>query len=167
MASISSRPLQIVGGAKIIHLPEDASQSFKKGQIIKVASDVLTATTDAADVQLVIAAEDATGTTGNLTAVYKVLPQTEIEANLSGTAAATDQNAAFGITTTSNITTLVRTDTTNRRFKVSQVGLAPTIINGAAGDTNWRVRAFPVFELASVDATTVDVGVGDTGSIWY
>lgn len=166
MATIGLRALQVYSPNGVIHLPEAASQTFKKGQLLTVASNAVAAAVADA-VQLVVAAEDATGTTGNKVACYKVGSTTQFEISVLTTGAAA-VGVAYGFSVASGVNQIDTTDTVNKRFKVTEINLAPATEFGIVGtDTNARVRAQPVLQTAGVDATTVAVGVGDTTSIWF
>lgn len=136
---------------------------------MKVVAGQLTARAAVTDVQLVIVAQNVpAGLAANtLVEVYRVNSDTKVEVNISGAPGAypADLSGAFGLpaTDTANITTLLRTDVTNKRFKVVEENFGLASVNGlTATDTNIRVRAVPVIAL-----TTAGTGTGDTGATWY
>lgn len=90
MAITSESKIRPFRNVEIRHFPEDAAQSFKRGEVlikggagvenkVKVAADAPTAAI------VGIAAEDASGTTGNKVAVYLAKPEAEFLGYIDGT----------------------------------------------------------------------------------
>jgi hypothetical protein len=144
MPTQSTRPF-VHTSREVDHYPEAAGQSFKVGDLLTLASGQIAASAGGAATNLLIAASDATGTTNNLTACYRLDEDSRIELNLVGTLAATDVGVGYGVSNGSgNILQILKSDTTNVRLRVVRVNLEPTIINGLVGQTFVRVLAAPV-----------------------
>lgn len=124
---------------RIQHWPEAASQTFILGDLLAFSTDsygVVKAGADPTADIVGVAAEAATGTTGNKVAVWLAGPENEFVAHIedTGTIAATDIGAAFGVIedTTNNIWRVDTTETGAPCVIVTQY------IDGV-GDTNGRV----------------------------
>jgi hypothetical protein len=158
-----------------LRIPEAATQSFKKGSVVKVGSNAVSVFAAAADVQLAIATEDATGTTGNKVALAKVGPTTLIEMSTDATAlAATQIGQCFALEISGGIPLVDLSggalNTGNARVKIVEIllgGPGEQAQFGIIGDTGCRVLVTPVLEAAGVDATTVPTGVGTALAPWF
>lgn len=144
VAITARRP--VVYNAQIVYLPEKAGQTFKRGDIVKFASNVLEVAA-ADDTGLLIAAADASGTTSALCPCWQLTNESKVEINLNtGVAsAATQLGVAYGFAVLSDGTAVIDvTETTATRFKVEDVTLLPGEKYGFLADTGARVLAKPV-----------------------
>lgn len=142
--TIPTQNLKVYDPAGVLHAPEGASQTFKQGQLVKFSSGKLVAA-DADDAGLMIAAQDATGTTDTMLAYYKLTSSTEIEISVATTGAAA-VGTAYGFTLVSSTTIplLDVSETIATRFRVVRINLLPAGTFGVVGtDTTARVVVTP------------------------
>jgi hypothetical protein len=129
--------------AGVAHYPEAASQTFKAGAFLKFDTGTLVPAA-ADDVGLMIAAQDATGVTGNLTAVHKITGNTTIEIGVNSTTGVT-VGTSYGFVLSGTTALLDGTETTAVRLEVVQTNLLPAGKMGVVGtDTNARVLCRPL-----------------------
>lgn len=163
MATIPVGKIKLVNPPQTITVFEAASQTFKSGDLVKVATAgaaVSVASTPATDVGLAVAAADASGVTGARIEIYRIQPETIFEMTLSGVFAAANRGVSYGWVLSGSIFVIDQTNTTNLRFKVAHELGEPLAINGQIGDTTIRVRAVPVYDTGAT-------GVGLAASIFY
>lgn len=83
-------------GAKTVHVPEGATQTFKKGDALVMSSGkVVIATSD--QTIFGVAAQDATGTTSSSVAVYLADPATLFTGQVDTTSAASQIGLKYGL----------------------------------------------------------------------
>lgn len=142
-----------------LELAEAATQTFKRGGLVKLATNAITATGLAAtDVQLGIPAADAHNTTGATVSVYHLADNDVVEMTLyhstpaSAVFATTDIGAEYGVTVDNGAAVVNKADVTNKRVKILALVREPgddpadlyprvlvKIVNagGAAATGNW------------------------------
>lgn len=145
--ALAPNPKVIASGsghaALIREYPEAASQSFKAGQLVYLASGKVTACASDATTILGIALSDASGTQDTSIPVHVFTPEDIIRIKChDGTSEVTSDNAtlgaAYAIRVASNVVYLDTGDTVNKAFVV--VGQE----QDASGYTKWaRVRVLP------------------------
>jgi hypothetical protein len=132
-----ARPIRF---SRLAYYPEAAGQSFKVGALVGIAAGVVAAgvTDPVAGTIVGLAAEAATGVTGNQVGVWVADQNTEFIANLqdTGAIAAADLGALYGLVVDAakgNILRVDKSDTTNTRVVVTR-------LVDAVGDINGRVE---------------------------
>ncbi len=154
MATNSIQRISVDLPASVQAFPEAAAQTFKKDDICKiVAGSITVANTPATDVGLVIAAQDATGVTGNKVMAKRLDEKSTLEITLfhatpaSAVMAQSDVGTAYGWVITAlqgtNTFVLNKADVTNLRFKVIEILLGPVAEKGAIADLYPRVKVTP------------------------
>jgi hypothetical protein len=155
MATIGIRAPLVYASAPPVHLREAASQTFKKGDLVKVVAGLVTAaTTPATDVQLLIAAQDASNNAvagAVRCACYRLTDDVTIEMNLfhatpaSAVWAFTDIGTGYEWVINSGALCLNKAGVTNVRFKVMEVGQNQNPDYGSTtSDTYPRVLVKPI-----------------------
>lgn len=143
---MSLSAVEFYGGSYVVvNVPEAASQSFKKGQFVYLASGKATVATASSGI-FGMALEDATGTTDTQLAVLVSLRDTIFRGCVyhstaaSAVTAVTDVGTTtFGINQVSNISVVDKENTTHDSFSV--IGLDPTDAVGATyGRVYFRVN---------------------------
>jgi predicted RecA/RadA family phage recombinase len=145
MATISLRPMSAVstisGGVyEIRRYPEAASQSFKKGELVYLASGKVTICGADPSLILGMAMEDATGTTDTSIAVAIANKDTVFEGNVyhgtpaSAITAVTDIGTDYGVVNANNKWYVDVSDTSNVRILVRDLSKKDVV-----GDTYGRV----------------------------
>lgn len=132
-----ARPVRF---SRLAYYGEAAGQSFKLGALVSVAAGLVAAgvTDPAAGVVIGLAAENATGVTGNQVGVWVADQNTEFIANVqdTGVLAQADVGALYGVVVDAakgNILRVDKSDTTNTRVVVTR-------LVDAVGDVNGRVE---------------------------
>lgn len=85
-----------VDGAKTVHVPEGATQTFKAGDLVYMTSGAVKIVTSDQTV-FGAAAENASGTTGTSIAVYPADPATVWTAQVDTTSAASQVGGKYGL----------------------------------------------------------------------
>jgi hypothetical protein len=102
---------------EMLHYPEAAGQSYKKGQLVEAVAGALTATATDEKLVLGIAQQDATGTAGSVSGltqmVEPIYPGDEVEFTTTATVTEAMRGLAYALTVTSNICYIDCTDTSN------------------------------------------------------
>jgi hypothetical protein len=154
MATNSIQRIIVDMAASVQPFAEAPGQTFKKGDLCKiVAGSITVANTPATDINLVIAAQDATGVTGTKVMAARVDEKSTLELTLfhatpaSAVMAQSDVGTAYGwVTTALQGTTqfvLNKADVTNLRLKVIEILLLPIAEKGALIDLYPRVKCTP------------------------
>lgn len=132
-----ARPIRF---SRLAYFPEAAGQSFKVGQLVGIAAGqaVAGATDPTAGTLLGLAAEAATGVTGNMVGIWMADQNAEFIAHLqdTGAIAAADLGTLYGVVVDAakgNILRVDKSDTTNTRVVVTR-------LVDAVGDVNGRVE---------------------------
>ena len=132
-----ARPVRF---SRLAYYPEGAGQTFKLGQLVAIAAGaaVAGATDPTAGTLIGLAAEAATGVTGNMVGVWVADQNTEFIANLqdTGAIAAADLGSLVGVVVDAakgNILRVDKSDTTNTRVVITR-------LVDAVGDINGRVE---------------------------
>jgi hypothetical protein len=132
-----ARPVRF---SRLAYYGEAAGQSFKLGALVGIAAGVVSAgvSDPAAGTIVGLAAENATGVTGNQVGVWVADQNTEFIANVqdTGALAAADVGALYGVVVDAakgNILRVDKSDTTNTRVVVTR-------LVDAVGDVNGRVE---------------------------
>jgi hypothetical protein len=134
---------KVYDAAGVAHYPEGASQTFKTGAFLKLDTNALVPAA-ADDLGLLIAAQDATGTTGAKIACYKITGNTTIEIGVNSTTGVT-VGTSYGFVLSGTTALLDGTETTAVRLEVVETNLQPAGKMGVVGtDTNARVLARPL-----------------------
>jgi len=137
----------------LIHTyPEAASQSFKKGQFVYLASGAVTVVATDGTTIMGIALDDATGTTGSDIHVQIVQPDDVVRIRCrNATSDVTCDNLAlgttYGLVVASNVVYIDKADTTNKALAVERYE------TDAAGSYTYWIYA-------RVLPTVAQVGVG-------
>jgi hypothetical protein len=152
MATQTLARAQYCGGpARIVSLPEAASQSFKQGQFVYLASGKVTVCADDATTIYGLAMQDASGTTDTAMMVMQARDDTEFLMNAyhatpsSAVTAVTQVGVKYGLEVDSN----------RCYVDISQTGADALIINeimDAVGDTYGRVKASVIAAAQQRDA---------------
>lgn len=154
MAVITQRAAKVartISGAspQIVKVPEAASQSYKAGEFVYLASGKATACADDATTILGMAAHDATGTTDADAFVYAANTDTVFEANVyhstaaSAITAITQVGVNYALQVDSNKAYVDIEDTTNDAFRVIAISSKDNV-----GDQYGRVE-FQVLDAVS------------------
>ena len=144
MATIAQLAAKVVSSHKIIHLPEAATQSFKKGEFVYLVSGKVTVLPTTVQSQSKIAGmalRDASGTTDTAIPIAVAEEGVVFEANVyhstaaSAITAVTQVGASYGIKVSSNKQYVNIEDTTNRIAKIKRLSPKDT-----TGDQYGRVE---------------------------
>jgi len=105
---------------------EAATQSYKAGQPVYLASDKVTEVASDGVKVLGIALTDATGVTDTATYVVPIKPGDEVEITASAAPAAANIGVQYALVVANNVAKLDLTDTTNKVAHVKRLQKTPT-----------------------------------------